>query len=105
MIKRFVSKRGGPAVHCKEWVSDSKRRRNEATLWRRRFWEHAIRDDRDYQHHTDYLHFNPVKHGHVQAVQDWAFSTFHRYVRDGVYPEDWGGLGDGQEDGGFGEPV
>jgi putative transposase len=38
----------------------------------------------------DYLHFNPVRHGLVQRVADWPYSTFHRLVKDGVYPGDWG---------------
>jgi putative transposase len=37
----------------------------------------------------DYIHFNPVKHGHVESVCDWRYSTFHRYVALGEYPEDW----------------
>jgi putative transposase len=24
-------------------------------------------------------------------VQDWPYSTFHRYVKQGVYDTDWGG--------------
>jgi putative transposase len=40
---------------------------------------------------VDYVHYNPVKHGHVTAVRDWPFSTFHRLVEAGVYPLDWGG--------------
>jgi putative transposase len=39
----------------------------------------------------DYVHINPVKHGLVERVQDWPYSTFHRYVELGVYPEDWAG--------------
>ncbi len=27
--------------------------------------------------------------GHVQRAVDWPHSTFHRYVRDGVYAHDW----------------
>jgi len=41
----------------------------------------------DYQRHFDYIHFNPVKHGYVSAANDWDFSSFHRYVRDGIYSE------------------
>ena len=37
----------------------------------------------------DYVHFNPVKHGWVDNVIDWPFSSFHRYVKKGVYPADW----------------
>ena len=103
MIKRFVTKRCGPALLRDEWLNDSKRRRNESTIWQRRYWEHMIRDETDYNRHMDYLHYNPVKHGLVNCVQDWPYSTFHRYVKDGVYPEDWCGVSDGGVDG-FGEP-
>jgi putative transposase len=71
--------------------SDSKLARRERGLWQRRYWEHAIRDDRDLERHVDYVHFNPVKHGYVSQVADWPYSTFHRYVERGVLPSDWGG--------------
>jgi len=38
---------------------------------------------------VDYIHFNPVKHGHAKSVVDWSYSSFHRYVREGLYPADW----------------
>ncbi|WP_027328977.1 REP-associated tyrosine transposase [Marinimicrobium agarilyticum] len=62
-------------------------------LWQRRYWEHTIRNERDYRAHIDYAHFNPVKHGWVDRVVDWPYSTFHRAVKAGWYPEDWGGKG------------
>jgi len=74
----------------------------EYALWQRRFWEHTIRDDRDFERHVDYVHFNPVKHGLVSRVQDWPHSSFHRYVRQGSLPNDWAGnIGGGMT--GFGE--
>jgi len=60
-------------------------------LWQRRFWEHAIRDDADYAAHVDYCHINPVKHGYVQYVAEWPYSTFRRCVERGIYPLDWAG--------------
>jgi putative transposase len=63
----------------------------EHALWQRRFWEHTIRDDRDFERHVDYVHINPVKHGFVTRVRDWPHSSFHRYVRNGLLPEDWAG--------------
>jgi len=63
----------------------------EYALWQRRFWEHTIRDERDFERHVDYIHFNPVKHDLVTRVRDWPYSSFHRYVRRGILPEDWGG--------------
>ena len=40
----------------------------EFYLWQRRFWEHQIRDEADYHHHFDYIHYNPVKHGWVKRA-------------------------------------
>src|SRR5207248_3148931 len=38
-------------------------RKGERGVWQRGYWEHTIRDERDYGAHADYIHFNPVKHG------------------------------------------
>lgn len=71
--------------------SASKIARGEKGIWQRRYWEHAIRDETDLLRHIDYVHFNPVKHGHVSRVCDWPHSSFQRYVTRGVLPMDWGG--------------
>lgn len=63
--------------------------KGEANVWQRRFWEHTIRDEADLRTHIDYVHWNPVKHGHVRHVSDWPYSSFHRYVGDGVLASDW----------------
>jgi len=70
-------------------------RRGERGIWQRRYWEHTIRDDRDYAIHMDYIHFNPIKHGLVDNPADWPFSSFRRCVASGLYPADW--LGGGAE--------
>ena len=72
--------------------SPVRQRRGERGIWQRRYWEHLIRDEADFRAHMDYSHYNPVKHGWVQSVADWPYSTFHRCVVDGIYPADWGGL-------------
>jgi putative transposase len=64
--------------------------RGERGIWQRRFWEHQIRDEIDLQHHIDYIHFNPVKHGLVTRTADWPHSSFATYVERGVYTRDWG---------------
>lgn len=74
-----------------ERLSAVRARRGERGIWQRRYWEHLIRDEAGYRAHMDYVHINPVKHGLVEKVLDWPYSTFHRLVAAGVYPEDWGG--------------
>ncbi len=65
--------------------------KGERGIWQRRYWEHLIRDEADFLAHVDYAHINPVKHGLVAQVADWPHSSFHRYVRIGYLPADWGG--------------
>lgn len=69
---------------------------------KRDFWEHQIRDDIDYHQHMDYIHTNPVKHGLVEVVADWPYSTFYRQCALGVYLKEWG-QGVVMNDGIFGE--
>jgi len=84
-IKKTFSRQ----IPATEILSETQTRQNERGIWQRRYWEHTIRDDRDYEKHVDYCHINPLKHGLVTAVNDWPFSTFHRYVQTGIYPPDW----------------
>jgi len=72
-----------------ERISKSRWRKGERGIWQRRYWEHAIRDERDYRSHMDYIHYNPVKHGYVPAVREWPYSSFHRCVERGMYPVEW----------------
>ena len=67
--------------------------RRERDIWQRRYWEHLIRDEADYQRHFDYIHINPLKHGHVRRLIDWPYSSFHRAVRQGIHGLDWAGDG------------
>ncbi len=59
-------------------------------FWQKRFWEHLIRDEDDYQRHLDYIHFNPVKHGRTDRAANWPHSSFSEYVARGAYHPDWG---------------
>jgi hypothetical protein len=70
---------------------DRKAKRRSAKRVSGRYWEHAIRDDADLARHVDYIHFNPVTHGHVTRVADWPHSSFHRFVERDWLVADWGG--------------
>ena len=87
LIKLMFSK----GIPRDEYRSAVQIKRKERGIWQRRYWEHLIRDQEDFNHHLDYIHINPLKHGLVQRVSDWPYSTFHRDVERGLYPEDWAG--------------
>jgi putative transposase len=103
LIKAKFSKEAKALFHTNQLANPSRTKRRESTIWQRRFWEHTIRDDADYDRHFDYIHYNPVKHGLVKCVRDWAYSSFHRYVKKGVYAENWGELISFDPNGSFGE--
>jgi putative transposase len=85
LIKAYFSK----MIPHEETISPSRSRKGERGIWQRRYWEHVIRDDLDMQRHLDYIHYNPVKHGYANSAIDWPFSSFHRYLADGYYFNDW----------------
>lgn len=91
MIKRLVSVACHDEYHRADWLTGSKQKHRESSIWQRRFWEHQIRDEHDFFKHMDYVHFNPVKHGLAQRVRDWPYSTFHRAVESGIYSINWSG--------------
>lgn len=74
--------------------------KGERGIWQRRYWEHLIRDGRDLAAHVDYVHFNPVKHGHAPHATAWPYSSVHRYVARGDLAPDWGVSGDAASGGG-----
>jgi len=67
----------------------SKHLKRERGLWQRRFWEHTIRDEADFQNHVHYCWANPVKHGLVKRPIDWEFSSIHREADLDRIPADW----------------
>jgi putative transposase len=87
LIKSKFS-RGLPSSELR---SRSQIEKRDKGIWQRRYWEHAIRDDDDLARHVDYIHYNPVKPGFVSQVLDWPHSSFHRYVKRGLFQADWGG--------------
>lgn len=88
---RLIKSSFSRALPKTEYRSNVRKASGERGIWQRHFWEHLIRDEKDFERHVDYVHVNPVKHGLVTQVSQWPYSSFHRYVEKGVYPENWCG--------------
>ena len=73
-----------------ENIVPSRLAKRERGIWQRRFWEHLIRDDRDFSAHVDYIHMNPVKHGYASKASHWPHSSIRRYIKNGMVSADWG---------------
>ena len=81
LIKLMVTKACGQTLELPLEKTPSGQRRREGNLWQRRYWEHCIRDERDFVNHIEYIHHNPVKHGLVICPTDWPYSTIHRHLK------------------------
>ena len=82
--KRWLSSGG---VECE--ITDGRSRDGRRGVWQPKFWEHTLRDENDLERHSDYIHFNPVKHGYVECPADWPWSSLHKWIERGVYPKNW----------------
>ncbi len=88
LIKSYFSRKC--QVDYQGKMTLSRKKKGEKAIWQRRFWEHQIRDDRDFINHVEYIHYNPVHHQLVKAPKDWQYSSFHRYVQNQDYDLMWG---------------
>ena len=86
---RLIKARFSRSLAPDERITASRARKGERGIWQRRYWEHRIRDENDFARHADYIHYNPVKHGYVDAARDWPYSSFYAWVRRGLYAPDW----------------
>ncbi len=68
--------------------------KGEKGVFQRRFFEHTIISENDLNNQINYIHYNPVKHGFVHNVKDWEYSSFHKFVKRGLYNNDWGSVKD-----------
>lgn len=74
MIKATFSRHvERPATICL-----SKLARGEKGIWQRRFWEHLVRDQADFDLYRAYALTAPVRAGLVPRPQDWPYSSIHR---------------------------
>ena len=64
--------------------------KREKGIFQRRYWEHTIRDENELNNHINYIHYNAVKHGYAKSVKDWEYSSFHKFVKKGLYDINWG---------------
>jgi putative transposase len=88
LIKTRFTKQCDPASRAK--ANPARRAKHGQAVWQHRYWEHLLRDETDYTRHVEYIHYNPVRHGHSASAMEWPYSSFRRYVAMGVYPADWG---------------
>ena len=88
-IKHYFSRNVGQVCPTDDLKIGYKNKR-EKGIFQRRYWEHTIKDEEELNNQINYIHYNPVKHGLVNNVKDWQYSSFHKFVKLGLYENNWG---------------
>lgn len=86
-IKYYFSKNFNVGVETPTYGYQNK---GEKGVFQRRFFEHTITSEDEFKKQINYIHYNPVKHGLVNNVKDWQYSSFHKFVNQGFYENNWG---------------
>jgi putative transposase len=86
---RLIKGRFAKALPKQEQRSAVRVARKERGIWQIVFGNILSATRRTTPRHVEYCYINPVKHGLVSRVRDWPYSSFHRDVRAGLFPEDW----------------
>lgn len=97
LLKARFTKAFHAESHRKPDISRSRKKHRESDIWQRRFWEHTITDEDEFEQLFDYVHFNPVKHGYVGCPHEWKATSFHSWVERGVLDQSWGCLCNGRD--------
>ena len=57
-------------------LSPSSYKRKLSGIWQKRFYEHTIRDEKDWLKKMHYIQHNAVKHAYADRWEDWKYSSF-----------------------------
>lgn len=47
--------------------------------WQKSFHDHYIRNDKDFEHHLEYIWYNPEKHDLIENFEDYKYSSCNNY--------------------------
>tara|TARA_R110001599_G_scaffold197925_2_gene394596 strand:+ start:1646 stop:2176 length:531 start_codon:yes stop_codon:yes gene_type:complete len=86
---RLIKSHFSRSLPSTERINLSRLKKSERGIWQRRYWEHLIRDELDYERHIDYIYYNPVKHGYVDMPVDWPYSSIDRFIENVIMSNTW----------------
>jgi len=82
-IKQYFSKQCDPKYYAHLEQSTSRIKEGYRPVWQKKYYEHTIRDEKDFHEKVTYMYNNPVKHGYVEKEEDWEYSSFKRMHEGG----------------------
>ena len=74
-IKRYFSKHCDQSYYQHIKQSAHRERSGYYPIWQKRYYEHTIRDERDYREKATYIYNNPIKHGYAKDITQWQYRS------------------------------
>jgi len=75
-IKQYFSKHCEKHYYAHLEQSNSRWKEGYKPIWQKKYYEHAIRNEKDFIEKAGYMYYNPVKHGLVNSPEEWEYSSF-----------------------------
>ena len=82
--------------YINQTLSQSERNRGDKGIWQRRYYDHIIRNENDFNKHLDYIHYNSMKHYNI-LPKNWKYSSFNKFVKNEYYDINWCNINDENE--------
>jgi len=83
VVKQHFSKYCPKRDYAHLYQSWSREQKGYSLIWQKRFYEHTIRNEKDLIEKMQYIQNNPVKHGYIDEVNRWEYSSFYRKQKVG----------------------
>lgn len=75
-IKQYFSKHCEHKYYAHIEQSMSRHKEGYKPIWQKKYYEHTIRDEKDFDEKLNYIYNNPIKHGYVDKIEDWEYSSY-----------------------------
>jgi putative transposase len=68
-------------IHCGYSYERNKIENQKGRKIWQNYWDRCIRSEKDFWRHFNYIHHNPVKHGYVQKMEEYEFSSYNYWIK------------------------
>jgi len=80
-IKSYFSRHCDSSCYAHLEQSFSRHKSRYKPVWQKKYYEHTIRNEKDWLYHIQYIHTNPVKHSYVTHADKWPHSSYHLHQK------------------------
>ena len=77
-IKQHFSKHCDAKYYEHLEQSTSRQKEGYKPIWQKKYYEHTIRNQKDFEEKVNYIYNNPIKHGYAENIKDWKHSSYRQ---------------------------